>query len=158
WLALDAFGAAKLWRVDDASATITTGPTITGFPDDEPTWIRRLVFLGQSPHLVAVPRASKVGELDLHVAAITPSLGLAQTWSLSAIVECPPLSELSCPLFWDDVRDVAVLDVAEPGSIAGAALLLAITSPVEVDMDPETPPTFETNIISLVLQRDAADE
>lgn len=158
WLTLDRDEGARLWRVDEATATITEGPPLLDFPDAEPDWIRRTIFVGSSPHLVAFPRASTVGELPVHLAAITPALELGERWSLIAEVECQPLSELACPLLWDDLRDVAVLDVAEAGSIAGAAILLAITSPLDVPSDPLMPSAFETHLVSVVIQRDAAAE
>lgn len=158
WLAMDLFGAARLWRIDEATATIAEGPPLLDFPAGEPSWTRRLVFVGQSPHLVAVPRSSTVGELPIQLAAITPSLELGERWTLTAKVECAPLSELNCPLLWDDLRDVALLDVAEANSIAGAAILLAITSPGGASPDPEMPPAFETHLLSVVIQRDPAAE
>lgn len=158
WLALDRDGGTRLWRIDEAKAVIEESPPIVDFPDPATPSIRRVVFLGHSPHLIAVPRASTVGELQVQVAAITPSLALGERWVLTATVECAPLSELSCPLFWSDLRDVAVLDAAEAGSIAGAAILLAITSPEGAPVDLEMPPAFETHILSIALQHDPAAE
>lgn len=158
WLALDRPEGARVWRIDETTEAVREGAALA-FPDAEAGWIRRVVFLGQTPHLVAVPRASKAGVVPIHLAALTPELALGEAWALTATAKCAPLSELACPLFWDDLRDVAVLDSAEAGSISGAALLLAITTQGDPDpIDPEQVPVFETQVISVVLQRDAGAE
>ena len=52
-----------------------------------------------------------------------------------------------------------MLDVAEPGSVAGAALLISIASLPDAQPDPDIPPaTLQTHIISLTVQRDPATE
>jgi hypothetical protein len=160
WLTLDRDDAAQLWRIDEDAAAVSVGPKLAGFPGDASTeWFHRLVFLGQSPYLLALPRLTKVGEVPVHVAAVTPELDLGERWTLTATVTCPPLSELTCPLLWDDLRELSVLDVAEPGSVAGAALLLSIASRPDAESDPAEPPAmFETHILSLALQRDPAGE
>lgn len=158
WLALDRPEGLRLWQIDETTETVRESAALA-YPDADTAWSRRVVFLGQTPHVVAIPRSAPVGELPLHVAPVTPTLELAESWALTATAECAPFSELSCPLLWDDARDVAVLDAAEAGSISGAALLLGITSPWTGEpTDPETAPVFETNVISVVLQRDAAAE
>lgn len=161
WLALDREASARLWRIDETSATLLEGPAIVDFPGDASVttgWIRRVVFLGQTPHLIALPRQTQVGEVEVHVATITSTLELGERWSMTAKITCPPLSELNCPLFWDDVRELSVHDVAEPGSVAGAALLVTIRSPDEPDPDPSMPTVFETHLLSLTLQRDPTAE
>lgn len=158
WLALDRDERAEVWRVDEASAEVRASAALE-FPASEGEWTRRVVFLGSTPHLVAVPRSSRVGEVAVHIAALSPELGLGARWELTATVQCAPLSELSCPLFWEDLRDVSILDVAEAGSISGAALLLAIQTP-----PPSGPPStdmpfiYETHILSVVLQSDLSAE
>ncbi|MDC0715426.1 hypothetical protein [Nannocystis bainbridge] len=160
WLTLDGGDGAQLWRIDEDEAAVSVGPPLGDFPGDGSTeWFYRLVFLGQSPHLLALPRQTKAGEVPLHIAAVTPALALGERWTSSATVTCPPLSELNCPLLWEDLRELAVLDVAEPGSVAGAALLISIASLPDVAPDPESPPAMlQTHIISLTLQRDPATE
>jgi hypothetical protein len=158
WLMHDRADQARLWQVDEADATVLAGPPYPGFPADASTaWLRRLVFLGHSPYLIALPRATRVGEIMVHMAAITPELELGERWSLPAKAVCPPLSELNCPLFWEDLRTLDVLDVAEPGSVAGAALLLSIASTGE-PIDPDMPATYQTHIISVTVQHDPTAE
>ncbi|MDC0667318.1 hypothetical protein [Nannocystis radixulma] len=158
WLTLDREDEVRLWRIDEAGETVLAGPQLTGFPADTSTgWIRRLVFLGQSPHLIALPRTTRVGEVPVHMAAVSPELEIGERWTLTAEVTCPPLSELNCPLFWEDLRTLTVLDVAEPGSVAGAALLVSIASLGE-QPDPQMPAMFQTHIISLTVQRDPSAE
>ncbi|PCC67532.1 hypothetical protein SAMN02745121_02168 [Nannocystis exedens] len=160
WLTLDGGTEAQLWRIDEDVAEVSAGPTLADFPGDATTeWFYRLVFLGHSPHLLALPRLTPVGEVPLHMAAVTPELGLGERWAMTAAVTCPPLSELNCPLFWDDLRELSVLDIAEPGSVAGAALLISIARLPDGAPAPEMPSeTFQTHIISLALQRDPAAE
>lgn len=159
WLALDRAEGFRAWQIDEAAATVRESATFVDFPAAEGAWTRRVVFLGDAPHLVAVPRSATVGEVPIHLAALTPELALGERWTLAATAQCTPFSELNCPLLWDDPRDVALLDMAEPGSISGAALLLAISTPWDAaPIDPETPPVFSTHIVSVVLQRDAGAE
>lgn len=158
WLALDRAEGARVWRIDETSELVDES-ALLAFPDGEGAWTRRVVFLGQAPHLVAVPRGATAGEVPIHLATLTPELTLGEAWALTATAQCAPLSELSCPLLWDDVRDVAVLDAAEAGSISGAALLLAISTQWTGEpIDPGQTPVFQTHIISVVLQRDAGAE
>lgn len=157
WLLHDDEAGSRAWRIDEAA--VHEGPALPPFPNDAQGWTRRLAFMARAPYLVAIPTSSKVGTIAVEVAAITPELELGERWSLTATVECPPFSELACPLFWEDLRDVRVLDGAEAGSISGAALLLAVTTPLDAAPDdPEAPVVFETNVISVVLQLDAAAE
>jgi hypothetical protein len=162
WLTLDRDERAQLWRVDEASATIQAGPLLVDFPADASTrWIRRLVFLGQLPHLIALPQTTRVGEVAVHVAAITPELTLGERSELTAKAGCASLAELDCPLLWDDLRELTVLDVTEPGSMAGAALLLAIATDDAPSGGSGAPPMsapFETHVLSVTLQRDAGTE
>ncbi len=158
WLELDRLEGIRLWQIDETTATVRDSAAIV-FPAFDGVWSRRVVFLGETPHLVAVPVVARVGTVPIYVAALTSDLEIAESWELTATAECAPFSELSCPLFWDDLRDVAVPDAAEAGSIAGTALLLAITTQWTGDpVDPEMAPVFSTNMISVVLQRDAAAE
>jgi hypothetical protein len=157
WLLHDDDAGSRVWRIDEEAAL--AGPALAAFPDAAQAWTRRVVFLGRSPHLVAIPRSSKVGTIAVEVAALTPELELGERWSLTATVECAPFSELSCPLYWEELRDVALLDGAEAGSISGAALLLAVTTPQgALPAEPEMPVVFETHILSVVLQLDPAAE
>ncbi|MCY0990112.1 hypothetical protein OV203_23435 [Nannocystis sp. ILAH1] len=160
WLTLDRGDEARLWRIDEDGAELSAGPTLAGFPGDASTeWFYRLVFLGHSPHLLALPRLTRAGEVPVHVAAVTPELELGERWALTATVTCPPLSELNCPLLWEDLRELDVLDVAEPGSVAGAALLISIATLPDEGPAPEMPAAvFQTLVISLALQRDATAE
>ncbi|HEY8374897.1 MAG TPA: hypothetical protein VIK91_00355 [Nannocystis sp.] len=157
WLTQDRDDGVRVWRVDEATGTIATSPQLLPFPDAATAWIRRTVFVSGSPHLVAFPRKSEVGRLRFYLTPLDASLASGVRWTLEAEVACAPLSELSCPLLWDDERDVAVLDVAEAGSIAGAAILLAITTPPEAVAEPEAPPSHVTHFVTIVIQRDAAD-
>lgn len=159
WLALDREVGARVWRIDEDAAEALAGPALA-FPGLEGAWTRRLIFISDAPHLLALPRVTKIGEVAVHVAALTPELEIGASWELTATVTCAPFSELSCPLYREDLRDLEVLDTAEPGGIAGAAALLSVTARPEPDAgpDPGAPSAVETSVISLVIQRDVSGE
>ena len=70
WLMLDRAETLQMWRLDDAaSGALVQGPPVQDWPTAG-SWTRRLVFLDQTPYLIAVPASGDASTVELMLARL----------------------------------------------------------------------------------------
>ena len=100
WLVLDRPGTVQIWRLDDAATgTMFAGPPLTNFPF-EGEWTRRLVFIDEVPHLLAVPDAGDASTVEMSLSRL----------SLETLEPDPPVA---LPL-WQTTCIEGPVDTGEP--------------------------------------------
>ncbi len=71
WLVLDREDRTQVWRLDDAAGgALFAGPQLPPLPGPG-TWRRRLVFVDQTPYLLAVPMLADVSLIEVQLAPLS---------------------------------------------------------------------------------------
>ncbi len=124
WLVLDRAGRVRVWRLGPAaSGAVQEVPGLAEFPGPG-DWTRRLLFVGDTPHLLAAPRKSLTAAPRFQVAAIEPgTLALGQVWPVDLAPYCWGDTPWDCFFLAGDSFEM--LAVTEAGSMRGGAVLVA---------------------------------
>lgn len=124
WLVLDRPERVRVWRLGLAAAGVMQEvPGLADFPGPG-DWTRRLVFVGDMPHLLAAPVTTLEAVPRFQVAAIDPgTLTLGQVWPVDLTQNCWADTPASCLYLAGD--SVELLAVAPAGSMRGGAVLIA---------------------------------
>lgn len=148
WLMHSADGVVRLWRYDDGSDALASSGELTGFLSGE--WDRRLVFVGREPYLLSYSRQATRLQIELIFDEVTPELGIDTRWNAVAAFVCTDVNDAACQN--DAPREATLLDIAEPGNVAGALALFGLTTPAAAPSDPQQPLAYETSLISVKVQ------
>lgn len=159
WLVFDHPDYPRVWRLGESTAgEVTEVPDLGGWPGPG-TWTRRLLFIGDTPHLLAAPRTALPERIELKLVALDrEALTLRATYTIDITPRCrdDETGELYlCNLVMnhDDPVTLQILDVIEAGRMAGGAALVGINA--------LAPPTGEKTYFpiyrTVILHRDGDD-
>ena len=132
WLVIDRPWGVRVWRLGDAArGELQEVPGLADFPGPG-DWTRRLLFVGDTPHLLAAPAESVEMVPRFQVAAIDrQTLTLGPMWPIDYLPDCvgEHADDDSCisPPYPGDL--LKMLAVTPAGSMRGGAVLLAVASP-----------------------------
>ena len=124
WLVLDRPERVRVWRLGRAaSGVVEEVPGLADFPGPG-DWTRRLLFVDDTPHLLAAPTTTPEAVPRLQVAAIEPAtLRLGQVWPVDLGQSCWGDTPSSCLYLAGD--SIEMLAVTAAGSMNGGAVLIA---------------------------------
>ncbi len=135
WLLLNQPLRALVWRIDE-NAEVLPEPASLLVPDAAFEFHWRLVFLGERPHLLGIPRLGDVGTTILvyPIDPMTLALGKPGTEPLMVLCQTEACGDSPSPgtLQFDPVATVAF------GPLGGAALLIGVYSTTTPEMPPAT--------------------
>jgi len=98
---------------------LAAGPTID-FPTGTGAWERALIFIGDTPYVLAVPRSSATPDYTIWLAQVNENLDIGATWQLNLSASCEDYvlcDQLTFP-------KIELLDVADPDGSSPALVLL----------------------------------
>lgn len=131
WLVLDRPGVVQVWRLEEAaSGVIFAGPVLTNFPA-EGEWTRRLVFLDEAPHLLAVPAYGDASTVELSISRLSletlmpEPASMLPLWQTDCNGDVDDPSGCEAPLLGGPIT-LELLGTSEAGSLNGAAALIAM--------------------------------
>lgn len=128
WLAIDGPAQVRVWRLGEAAqGELDEVPGLGKWPGPGP-WTRRLLFIGDTPHLLAAPRVTADEMPVLKLAPIDPrTLTLGATAAIEVGAFChDPRSDLDACAAQRPPIAFEILDVTAAGSMAGGAALLGV--------------------------------
>lgn len=130
WLALDRPGRVRVWRLGpSARGELQEVPGLADFPGPG-DWTRRLLFVGDTPHLLAVPVATVEAVPRFQIAALDrQTLTLGPIWPIDYVQDCWGEAPWDCAYSEFPGDSVDMLAVTAAGSMRGGAVLLAQGSP-----------------------------
>ncbi len=152
WLVLDRPERMRVWRLGPAArGEIQEVPGLAEFPGPG-DWTRRLLLVGDTPHVLAVPVATLEAVPRFHIAAIDPqTLALGPVWPIDFVQDCRADTFLGCIDFDFTGDSVEMLAVTAAGSMRGGAVLLALGAP-----NPEFGSGHDAFLTTLTLYMDQA--
>lgn len=156
WLVLDRDDRTQVWRLDDAAdGRLLAGPQLA----PQPGWRRRLVFVGQSAYLLAVPRLADASLVELQLAPLpTDTLSPGEPLPLEFWRTCPEDQEAeggcSTPLISGEIV-IEPLGASEAGTTSVSATLLAIYGQRQSESDTAV---YTTLVASLELRSAGPDQ
>ncbi len=119
WLVIDTATEFWLYQLDRDGLVRSSGNLDAEFVDS--TFQRDLIFIGDTPFVVGIPRSSATSEYEVWIGELTGDLTLGTSWSLELRRTCP--SDLpECPTV--SFPSIDLLDNAEPDGTSPALLLL----------------------------------
>lgn len=152
WLVLARPARARVWRLGpSARGELHEVPGLADFPGPG-AWTRRLLFVGDTPHLLAVSAPQPQVVPIFKIAAIDPTtLALGPVLPLVPVQACPDELAWPCAVLEQRGEWVEILAVTAAGSMRGGAVLLATRS-----LDPEIAPHRDAVTLTLVVYADDA--
>lgn len=161
WVLLDRPGEAQVWRVSDSEdGGLVAGPRLVDFPAAG-NWTRRLVFLDQVAHVLAVPYSGDASTVEVMLSRLDDTLAPEPALGLPLWQACPEgqIDEmLPCqPPLLSGPIELELLGTTEGGSVGGAAALIGMYSSKMSD-PPATTAVYTTLVANVELRSLGPDQ